>query len=84
MAASGLGRTRQLPATSDRFSAPGQRELEAHVTDKALDGLFHVIAQKEEHIRNNVVARTSDLLKKVFATQDDKADGERKRWWEKY
>lgn len=41
-------------------------DLNAYVTDKALDGLFHKIAQEEKKIRENPAARTSELLKKVF------------------
>ncbi len=35
--------------------------------DKALDGLFHYMAAEEAAIRSNPAARTTDLLKKVFA-----------------
>ncbi len=41
--------------------------LEEYVTDKALDGLFVQIAKQEAEIRKNPGARTTDLLKKVFA-----------------
>src|ERR1044071_475929 len=41
-------------------------DVDAYVTNKALDGLFHMIAQEEARIRENPVARTSDLLQKVF------------------
>ncbi|MBA4503257.1 DUF4197 domain-containing protein [Marinobacterium marinum] len=37
-----------------------------HVTDAALDGLFLRLAQEEKQIRENPVARTTDLLKSVF------------------
>lgn len=40
--------------------------LDDHVTQKALDGIFNVIALKEKGIRTDVNQRTSDLLKKVF------------------
>lgn len=45
-------------------------ELDDHVNSKALDGLFALIALKEEGIRNDVDQRSTDLLKKVFAKQD--------------
>ena len=45
-------------------------ELDDHVTNKALAGLFSLIEVKEKDIRENPAARTSDLLKKVFAQQD--------------
>lgn len=41
-------------------------DLDGYVTRKALDGLFIVIAEEEKRIRENPVARTTDLLKKVF------------------
>lgn len=41
-------------------------DLNDYVTNKALDGLFHEVAEEEAKIRQNPVARTSDLLKKVF------------------
>jgi nitrogen regulatory protein PII len=49
------------------FVKPINPDLEAYVTQKALDGLFHQIAKQEAEIRTNPGARTSDLLKKVFA-----------------
>lgn len=41
-------------------------DLDGYVTHKALDGLFLKIAQEEKQIRENPVARTTDLLQKVF------------------
>jgi hypothetical protein len=41
-------------------------ELNRYVTDEALDGLFTVLAQEEEHIRTDPVARTTELLRTVF------------------
>ena len=41
-------------------------DLEEYVTNKALDGLFIQIAKEELNIRENPVARVTDLLKKVF------------------
>ncbi|MGC9977097.1 MAG: DUF4197 family protein, partial [Syntrophales bacterium] len=31
-----------------------------------MDGLFYTVGQEEQKIRTNPVARTTDLLKKVF------------------
>lgn len=45
-------------------------DLTDYVTTKAMEGVFTMIAVEEKEIRNNVAARTSDLLKKVFALQD--------------
>jgi hypothetical protein len=39
------------------------------VTDKALDGLFLMVAEEEKKIRQDPVARTTDLLKKVFGSR---------------
>jgi len=41
-------------------------DLESYITDKAIEGLFVLIAKEEEQIRTNPVARTTDLLKKIF------------------
>ena len=41
-------------------------KLEDYVTEKALGGLFSVIADGENKIRQDRAARTTDLLKKVF------------------
>jgi len=41
-------------------------DLTAYVTQQAIDGLFIEIAKEELKIRENVGARTSPLLKKVF------------------
>lgn len=40
--------------------------LSEYVTQKAIDGLFVMIAREELKIRKDPVARTSELLKKVF------------------
>jgi hypothetical protein len=41
-------------------------DLDAYITQKGLDGLFLKIAEQEKQIRENPVARTTDLLQKVF------------------
>jgi hypothetical protein len=41
-------------------------DLDHHVTSKALDGLFYMLAQEEKKIRKDPVAQVTDLLKKVF------------------
>jgi hypothetical protein len=48
------------------FTKPQSIDLDHYITNKALDGLFYMIAQEEQKIRENPVARTTDLLKKVF------------------
>jgi hypothetical protein len=44
-------------------------DLDQYVTDKALDGLFLMLAEEEKKIRQDPAARVTDLLKKVFAKQ---------------
>lgn len=41
-------------------------DLDAYITDKAIEGLFKLIAVEEGKIRKDPVARVSDILKKVF------------------
>ena len=41
-------------------------DMDAYVTNKALDGPFKMVADEEKKIRANPVARTTDLLKIVF------------------
>ena len=41
-------------------------DLEDYVTKKAIYGLFIMIAREEKRIRKDPLARTTDLLKKVF------------------
>jgi hypothetical protein len=41
-------------------------DLDGYVTGEALDGLFLVMAQEEQRIREDPAARTTELLKKVF------------------
>lgn len=45
-------------------------DLDDYVTTQALTGLFGKIREQEKNIRRNTGARTSSLLKKVFAKQD--------------
>ncbi|MCB0653850.1 MAG: DUF4197 domain-containing protein [Saprospiraceae bacterium] len=45
-------------------------DLDDYVTKQALNGLFSMVEKEEKNIRNNIAARTTDLLKRVFAKQD--------------
>ncbi len=65
----------QLAQKYDQFAGKASRlglldekqaNLEQYVTQKALDGLFLMIAQEEKTIRADPVGQTSKLLKKVF------------------
>ena len=42
------------------------QDIDTYVTDKAVDGLFLMVAAEEKRIRENPAARTTDLLEKVF------------------
>jgi hypothetical protein len=55
----------------NRFSkSPVNTDLKAYVTQKALDGLFYNIGLEEQKIRKDPAARITDILKKVFANQN--------------
>jgi ABC-type transporter MlaC component len=41
-------------------------DLPSYVVGKAVDALFDQIAREEANIRENPVARTTDILRKVF------------------
>jgi hypothetical protein len=45
-------------------------DLDAYVTQKAIEGIFMEIAKEELKIRNNLSARSTPLLQKVFAYAD--------------
>lgn len=45
-------------------------DLTDYVTQEALKGVYTMIAVEEKDIRNNVAARTTALLRNVFALQD--------------
>ena len=67
-----VGVTRQYQALVGKFDtipfAKTQTfNLDNYVTGKALDGLFHVVGEQEKLIRTNPAARTTALLREVFA-----------------
>ena len=47
-------------------------DLTDYTTNKAMEGVFKMIAVEEKDIRTNLSSRSSDLLKRVFALQDKK------------
>jgi hypothetical protein len=50
---------------------PVNVDLDDHLTNMALDGVFLKVADEEKKIRTDVSARISPLLKKVFGSLDD-------------
>jgi two-component SAPR family response regulator len=44
-------------------------DLSAYVTQKAMEGIFYQVGLEEQKIRKDPVARTTDILKKVFGSQ---------------
>ena len=57
-----MGRYEKVPFVGSSQSL----DLDDYVTNKSLDGLFHMVGEEEKSIRSNPAARTTDLLKKVF------------------
>lgn len=57
-----VNRYNNFPTTIKKLNP----DLASYVTLKATDALFNLIAKEEKNIRDNPVARTTDLLKKVF------------------
>ena len=54
--------------TYNKFSADKiNPDLAAYVTEKALAGMFYQVGLEEQKIRKDPMARTTDILKKVFA-----------------
>ncbi len=54
------------------FVKKANPELDDYVAKQALVGMFGLVEKKEETIREDVGARPSPLLQKVFAQQDNK------------
>ncbi len=69
-AKTGVTAAYKLVADKASFASPFAKQealdVDGYVTGKALDGLFKTIADEEKRIRQNPVARTTDLLKSVF------------------
>jgi hypothetical protein len=47
-----------------------ETDLNKYVTERAVLGLFKLVAIQEKEIRKNPMKRTSDILKKVFSSLD--------------
>jgi hypothetical protein len=52
--------------TTIPFAKAKSLDLDHYVAEKSLDGLFYMVGQEEKEIRTDPVARTTDILKKVF------------------
>jgi hypothetical protein len=66
------GTARQYNALADQykdipFAKSQSLDIDHYVVTKALDGLFYELAEQEKEIRKNPAARTTSLLKEVFA-----------------
>jgi hypothetical protein len=59
-----MARYRAIP-----FAPQVAFNLQGYTTEKALDGLFTLIGREEQKIRANPVARTTELLRRVFGAQ---------------
>jgi len=59
-----IGKYKTLPFVPDV-----QADLEEHVLQKGLAGIFYYLAKEEAAIRNNPAKQTTTLLKKVFGVK---------------
>ena len=57
-----VGQYKKMPLVPDV-----KADLSSYVVEKGMHGIFHYLAIEEAKIRTDPVARTTDLLKKVFA-----------------
>lgn len=61
-----ITRYNNIPLTKDV-----NPDLTDYVTQEALEGVYTMISVEEKEIRNNINARTTDVLRRVFALQDN-------------
>jgi hypothetical protein len=66
-----IGVTRQYKVLAGRYNAlpfvqSQALDLDRYVVDKAMNGLFYVLAEEERKIRTDPAARVTDLLRTVF------------------
>lgn len=61
-----MDRYNQIP-----FMQPVHVDINDYTTNRAIDGLFHLIGEEERKIRENPVARVSEQLRRVFGSQDN-------------
>ena len=72
-ALSQTGAVQSLDSVASRYGLSAvSNDLRSDMTDHAvnfgLDGMFLYVAEQEREIRENPVARTTDLLRKVFGS----------------
>ena len=82
-----VGTTRSFDAMMKRVSGlplggKSAFDQNQYVTQEALDGLFLMFGREEERIRKDPVARTTDLLRKVFGPAAD-AGKKKVPWWKR-
>ena len=73
-AMSEVGVTRSYQSIDDKiktipFADRMSLDLDQYVTDKALNGLYLMLAEEEKKIRQDPAARVTNLLKKVFGSE---------------
>ena len=61
-----INRYNSIPLTNDV-----NPDLTDYVTNEALKGVYTMIAVEEKEIRTKIASRTTDLLRRVFALQDN-------------
>ncbi|MBE7173768.1 MAG: DUF4197 domain-containing protein [Williamsia sp.] len=49
-------------------TTPVNTDINAYVTERAMNGIFYYIGEEEKKIRTNPAARVTDILKKVFGS----------------
>ena len=52
-----------------QFFDPASVDIDRYVTDQAIDGLFLLLAREEKRIREDPLARSSELLQQVFGSR---------------
>lgn len=55
-----------LNGLASKYAGSDALDVDAYVTNKALDGLFKLVADEEKNIRANPMARTTGLMQQVF------------------
>lgn len=61
--------TRQAGALFSLGGTPASLDLDTYVTDQALVGLFSMMAEEEQRIRENPAARGTEIMKRVFGSR---------------